>query len=424
MPLEVTTFSVGELSTYHRNPRRGAVGMIAESLKARGQYRAIVVNLGRLTGRPLEVLAGNHTLLAAREIGWESIDATTVDVDDAEAARIVAADNRLADLGGYDDADLIEVLETAGELVGTGYSEIDLAALRAAMDEPLSLTDPDEVPDIPKSVPVSVLGDVWQLGPHRLVVGSSGDLRSVAGAVQGPVDCVWTDPPYGINYVGGNHRKTSRARAAAGEMSILNDSIDEALAAWSDALTTVITVARAGAPIYVTVPPGPDQSKFEQVFHGSGVLHRQTLVWVKHRLVLSRSDYHYRHEPILYGFTPGGEGRLGRGGPRWHGDDKQTTVIEAPMPRASNLHPTMKPVELIEPMLRNSCPRWGVVLDPFGGSGSTLIAAHRAGMRATLVELDPRYADVICRRFQEHTGTIPVRDGEQVDFTAGADGDG
>lgn len=398
--------------------------MIAESLKARGQYRAIVVNLGRLTGRPLEVLAGNHTLLAAREIGWESIDATTVDVDDAEAARIVAADNRLADLGGYDDADLIEVLETAGELVGTGYSEIDLAALRAAMDEPLSLTDPDEVPDIPKSVPVSVLGDVWQLGPHRLVVGSSGDLRSVAGAVQGPVDCVWTDPPYGINYVGGNHRKTSRARAAAGEMSILNDSIDEALAAWSDALTTVITVARAGAPIYVTVPPGPDQSKFEQVFHGSGVLHRQTLVWVKHRLVLSRSDYHYRHEPILYGFTPGGEGRLGRGGPRWHGDDKQTTVIEAPMPRASNLHPTMKPVELIEPMLRNSCPRGGVVLDPFGGSGSTLIAAHRAGMRATLVELDPRYADVICRRFQEHTGTIPVRDGEQVDFTAGADGDG
>lgn len=292
------------------------------------------------------------------------------------------------------------------------------------MDEPLSLTDPDEVPDIPKSVPVSVLGDVWQLGPHRLVVGSSGDLRSVAGAVQGPVDCVWTDPPYGINYVGGNHRKTSRARAAAGEMSILNDSIDEALAAWSDALTTVITVARAGAPIYVTVPAGPDQSKFEQVFHGSGVLHRQTLVWVKHRLVLSRSDYHYRHEPILYGFTPGGEGRLGRGGPRWHGDDKQTTVIEAPMPRASKLHPTMKPVELIEPMLRNSCPRGGVVLDPFGGSGSTLIAAHRAGMRATLVELDPRYADVICRRFQEHTGTIPVRDGEQVDFTAGADGDG
>ena len=424
MPLEVTTFSVGELSTYHRNPRRGAVGMIAESLKARGQYRAIVVNLGRLTGRPLEVLAGNHTLLAAREIGWESIDATTVDVDDAEAARIVAADNRLADLGGYDDADLIEVLETAGELVGTGYSEIDLAALRAAMDEPLSLTDPDEVPDIPKSVPVSVLGDVWQLGPHRLVVGSSGDLRSVAGAVQGPVDCVWTDPLYGINYVGGNHRKTSRARAAAGEMSILNDSIDEALAAWSDALTTVITVARAGAPIYVTVPAGPDQSKFEQVFHGSGVLHRQTLVWVKHRLVLGRSDYHYRHEPILYGFTPGGEGRLGRGGPRWHGDDKQTTVIEAPMPRASKLHPTMKPVELIEPMLRNSCPRGGVVLDPFGGSGSTLIAAHRAGMRATLVELDPRYADVICRRFQEHTGTIPVRDGEQVDFTAGADGDG
>ena len=129
MALEVQQFATAEVSTYHRNPRRGAVGKIAESLKARGQYRAIVVNVGTLTGRPLEVLAGNHTLLAARELGWELIDATTVDVDDAEAARIVAADNRLADLGDYDDVALLEVLELAGDLAGTGYEALDVAKL-------------------------------------------------------------------------------------------------------------------------------------------------------------------------------------------------------------------------------------------------------------------------------------------------------
>lgn len=134
--LEVRRFGVGELQTYHRNPRRGDVKAIAESLRVRGQYRPIVVNLGTRTGRPLEVLAGNHTLLAARALGWESIEATTVDVDDDGAAQIVVADNRLADLGEYDEAELARLLADLDSLEGTGFSDQDVASMMAALVPP------------------------------------------------------------------------------------------------------------------------------------------------------------------------------------------------------------------------------------------------------------------------------------------------
>jgi DNA modification methylase len=139
-------------------------------------------------------------------------------------------------------------------------------------------------------------------------------------------------------------------------------------------------------------------------------------VWIKNVMVLGRSDYHYKHEPIFYGFTPGGEGRRGRGGERWHGDNSQTTVFPFDKPSRNTEHPTMKPVALIDAMLKNSLPPGGIVFDPFGGSGSTLIAAHDRGCRAFCVELDPRYADVILTRFQRHTGIVPVLDGEPVSF--------
>ena len=141
--IDTTTFAVGELQPFHKNPRRGNVEMIAESLQINGQYRAIVVNVGTHTGRPLEVLAGNHTLAAAKQLGWKQITATTVDVDDLAAARIVAADNRTADLGGYDDellADLLSgIAEDAASLAGTGYNEDDLEAILAIMAGPADL---------------------------------------------------------------------------------------------------------------------------------------------------------------------------------------------------------------------------------------------------------------------------------------------
>lgn len=408
------------LQTFVKNPRRGDVSAIAESLRVRGQYRPVVVNVGTLTGRTNEVLAGNHTVLAARSLEWESVSAALVDVDDAGAAQIVLADNRLADLGTYDDADLLAVLEQAADLTGTGYSQADLDALIAASTDPVSLTDPDAVPPVPVE-PVSVVGDVWELGEHRLAVGSSGDLELVRSALpEGVViDCVWTDPPYGVEYVGGTG------------MTIQNDGKASALQVFREFLDVAVAVSRPGAPVYVA-HADVMRLAFEQALVAAGCSWRQTLMWVKDRMVLSRSDYHYKTEPILegvvgddaaldyepigYGFTRGGSGRLGRGGPRWYGDNRGTTVFEVKRPSASSEHPTMKPTELIEAMLERSCAPGAWVFDGFGGSGSTMIAAHRLGRRSLLVELDTHYADVICRRWQEHTGIVPVRAGVEVDF--------
>ena len=378
---------------------------IAVSLAKHGQYRPIVVNAGSLTGRRYEVLAGNHTLLAARSLGWESIDVALVDVDEATARSIVLADNRLADLGEYDAGDLHALLSSLDDLGGTGYSADDLAVLEQSLFPPEPRTDPDDVPAVPVE-PVSVPGQVWQLGEHRLLVGSSTDLDAVR-VLCGDVapDAVWTDPPYGVEYVG----KTKDA------LRIQNDGASGLGQLLLDAFSVVVAVCRSGAPVYVA-HADTERVTFESALREAGLLVRQNLVWVKNTMVLGRSDYHYRHEPILYGFTPGGEGRLGRGGERWFGDNKQTTVFEVDKPPRNAEHPTMKPVGLIQAMLSNSLRPGGVVFEPFAGSGSTLIAAHGLGARCFGVELDPRYADVILRRFEEHTGVVPVLDGEPVSF--------
>ena len=148
---------------------------------------------------------------------------------------------------------------------------------------------------------------------------------------------------------------------------------------------------------------------FAQAFIKAGWLFRQNLVWVKNAMVLGHTDYHYRHEPIMFGYTDGATGRRGRGGDGWYGDNSQTSVFEVPKPARSEEHPTMKPVELVTAMLTNSCPPRGLVYEPFAGSGSTLIAAHQTGRTARLVELDPRYCDVIAKRWETHTGIKPER---------------
>ncbi|WP_234790571.1 DNA modification methylase [Mycolicibacterium fortuitum] len=419
--------AVGELTPFAGNPRRGNVDVIAQSLAASGQYRPIVVNEGTLTGRPSEVLAGNHTLHAARKLGWAEIDVWLVDVDDETAKRIVAADNRTADLGDYDAADLFRLLDSLDDLDGTGYSDVELERMRRDLmpDEPL--TDPDDVPDKPED-PISEVGQVWQLGDHRLLVGDSTNADMVLAKLFGDerADCVWTDPPYGVDYVG----KTKDA------LTIRNDGAAGLQDLLGAAFPVVAAVCRPGAPVYVA-HADTERVTFETAMRAAGLLVRQNLVWVKNTMVMGRSDYHYQHEPILqaeapgeepeddagpehepilYGFTAGGQGRLGRGGPRWFGDNKQTTVFAYKKPARNGQHPTMKPVGLIAAMLANSCPPRGLVFDPFSGSGSTLIAAHGRGAQARCVELDPRYADVIIRRFEEHTGIVPSLDGREISF--------
>ena len=418
---------IGEVLPYPGNARVHKMSTIVESLRQNGQYKPITVQ--RSTGF---VLAGNGTLLGARELGWTHIARSFVDCDEQTALRILAVDNKASDDGSYDEARLAELLAGITDLAGSGYVQAEVDAILAAQLPRPALTDPDDAPALPeKKSTVSRRNDVWALGPHSLLVGDSTDDLAVEDWLEGEqCEAMWTDPPYGVDYVGGTG------------LTIQNDGADGLPVLLAGAFATARLALIPGAPVYVA-HADTARITFESALTDAGFSVRQNLVWVKNSLVLGRSDYHWRHEPILeaeapwptgdeddpaelepghepilYGFAGGGSGRLGRGGPRWHGDNRQTTVFEVPKPPRNADHPTMKPVALITAMLSNSVRPGGLVLDLFGGSGSTLIACHTLGMTARVVELDPRYADVICRRYQEHTGVVPVRDGVEVDFTA------
>ena len=380
------TVPIHDLRPFPGNPRRGDIAAIRESLEQHGQYRPIVVR--RQTN---EVLAGNHTLSAAKQLGWTEIAVTYVTCDAEQAKRIVLADNRTNDLASYEPQALADLLTELPDLAGTGYDQAALDSLLDELDtEPLV---EDEVPP-PPAEPLTCAGDLYELGPHRLLCGDArdpGTYERLLGDEQAGL--LWTDPPYGVDYQGKTKAKLRIRNDVSGGLDSL---LAESFAAVDGALA-------AGSPLYVAAPGGPLLLSFAQAFGDAGWQLRQTLVWVKDAMVLGRADYHYRHEQLLYGFKPG-PGRLGRGGKRWFGGDSETSVFEVDRPRASREHPTMKPPELIERALLNSSQRGAVVLDPFAGSGSTLVAAERTGRRAFLIELDPRYCDVICGRYERLVG--------------------
>lgn len=410
LQIEHLNVPIDSIKPYGANARISDMATLRDSLGEHGIYKSIVVR--RAT---MEILAGNHTWLAAKELGATHIPVGIIDVDEDQARRIVLVDNRSNDLASYDDHALAELLASLdGELTGTGFTLNDYDELidalndadLAGLDTDL-LGDPDDAPE-PPAAALSKLGDVFQLGRHRVICGDSTDPSVLAELmIGGLADTMWTDPPYGVDYVGGTADALTIQNDGAGELDEL------LLAAFKNALTGL----KPGAPCYVA-HSDTRRISFETAMRDNGYLVRQNLIWVKNTLVMGRSDYHYKHEPILYGFTPGGAGRLGRGGERWYGDHKQTTVIEVDKPMRNGMHPTMKPTELILANLNNSLKVGGTVLDLFGGSGSTLIAAHQHGSTARLVELDPRYVDVICLRYQQLTGDTPLRDGEPVDFVA------
>lgn len=405
--IETREVPVHQLARFPGNAKHGNVEEIRTSIRRTGQYRSLVV---RAHDGQMTILAGNHTHDAIKAEGHATARCEIIECTDDDARRINLADNRLAELGEMDTDALVELLSYLdGDYEGTGYDDAFVEALLNPGEEiPTALTDPDDLPEPPPN-PRSALGDVWLLGPHRVLCGDSTDIAAVEAMLDGDrCHVMWTDPPYGVNYVG----KTKKA------LTIQNDGAGDLADLLAGAFATTTAALQPGAALYVCTAPGPLAHTFAQAFIDAGWNYRQNLVWVKDVLVLGRSDYHYRHEPILYGYTPG-EGRRGRGGDGWYGDNSQTTVLEVAKPKRSEDHPTMKPVELITRCLENSCPVGGLIYEPFGGSGSTLIAAHHHGASARVVELDPRYVDVICRRYQEHTGTLPILQstGEEHDFT-------
>jgi len=403
--IETLAINIDEVHTHPANVRQGDVGAISESLKAHGQYRPIVYQ--QSTHR---ILAGNHTYKAALALGWTQIAATPVICDDEQALRILLADNKANDLATYDEPELIELLkqlaDTSDGLLGTLFDEDELDSL---IEDNSHFELPTEVDDVPDKAPsITNAGDVWLLGKHRVMCGDSTNGEQVKALMDGlEADLVWTDPPYGVAYIG----KTKDA------LTIENDDMD--IDALQEFLTKAFTaghdVTKKGGCWYVAAPSGNIFQAFSIPLTNLGIW-RHTLVWVKDSLVMGRADYHYKHESIFYGWK---EGAAHQTPP----DRKQDTVWEIPRPKRSAVHPTMKPVELIAKAIKNSTNQNQIVLDLFGGSGSTLIAAHETNRIGYLMELDPRYVDVICARYQQHTGQQPVlkSTGEAHDFTPDAD---
>lgn len=335
---------------------------------------------------------------------------------DQEADAFVIASNRLVEAGGWNENLLVEMLTELRDvpegLDGIGYTPTDIDDLLASLNPSAPakftpLNDPDDAPDTPAE-PVTKPGDIWRLGRHLLVCGDSRDPAVLDAIVDRQVDLVFTDPPYGVDVVGGDHSMPPEKRRAIGHLDIENDRLtsDELAVFLRRSFELALARTKPGGVWFVAGPTGDKTVPFVTVLERLGVL-RQCLVWEKDSLVLSRQDYHYRHEALFFGWRPG----AGHHRPESRALD---SIWLFDRPRRSSEHPTMKPVALIERAIHNHTVDGDVVLDMFAGSGSTLIAAERTGRVARCVELDPRYVDVIVRRWQEHTGGTAERIG-QVD---------
>lgn len=399
---------VGELQTHPNNPRRGDLEAIKRSIEVNGFYGAIVAN--KRTGY---ILAGNHRYLAARDLGYETLPVTWVDVGEREAKRILAADNKTSEMGGYDDAvltDLLEDLRDSEMLEGSGYTDDNLNSLLDAMmkeqgshyeegaegegdDEADEEVDTSNAAiDAAHAIWGVVKGQLYKIGDQRLLCGDSTSAEDVGRLLGGEtIDLLLTDPPYGVNYV-----ESKSMRRTTVQKTIANDnlSIGDTEKLWDASLTLCCQNMKAGGNYYVCSPQGENLAYLMMSLKRSGFLLKHMLIWVKNHLVLGRCDYHYQHEPILYGWKEGA-------GHYYGGTRKETSLWECSKPEKSRLHPTMKPIALFERACINGSKRGERVHDPFCGSGTTLIAAHNTGRKGYGMEFDPEYCSVILQRLSE-----------------------
>ena len=386
---------------------------ITASLRSFGQVDPLIVLRDtKDKKRNGKVLAGNGRLVAMRDLGWEHVRVLWMEWTDSQATAFGIAHNRTGELASWDNDVLGKLLKQISEEDHELFAVSGFTAdeMRALLEPPRSsdeatLGGDGEAGEAPAKPVITQAGDLWFLGEHRLLCADSTDstaFEHLLGEDHGNVNCVWTDPPYGVGYVG----KTSDA------MEIENDEIDaDALHRLLDkSLRYAADACKAGAPWYVAAPPGPLFHVFGTTLTALGIW-RQTLVWVKNSMVMGWSDFHYQHEPIFYGWKPG----AAHVAPP---ERTHTSVLEFDRPKRNGVHPTMKPIPLVEYCLRVSSEKGDLVMDPFGGSGSTLIACENLGRRGAAIELSPAYCDVIVHRWQAATGGDATLSGDGATFAA------
>jgi DNA modification methylase len=393
--MKIVEKSVETLIPYIKNSRTHSdaqIAQIAASIKEFGWTNPILVDGDN------GIIAGHGRLMAARKLGHTKVPVIELkDMTETQKKAYIIADNQLAMNSGWDTSLLtleLTDLQADGfdlELLGFDSKELN-ALLEPEVVE--GLTDEDAVPDVPDE-PKTKLGDIYELGNHRLMCGDSTSIDAVDQLLEfGKANMVFTDPPYNMDFTGGIHADGSKSFNAK-HGSIKNDKMSQNDAEdFFDAINTVIYTYCVGA-FYITfyrLGIGEYWKSLER----TSLKVRSLIIWDKGNHTLSNSDYMSKYEPIFYGWT--GDNH------NFYGGNNGMDIWEIKRTAKNDLHPTMKPVELIEKALLDASKAKDVVLDLFGGSGSTMIACEKLGRKACLMELDPKYCDVIVKRWEEFTG--------------------
>jgi DNA modification methylase len=391
--LQVETWPVDKLIPYARNARTHSddqVAQIAASIAEFGWTNPI------LAGADGIVIAGHARLQAARKLGLTEVPVIVLDgLTETKRRALVLADNRLALNAGWDEemlrVEFESIRDDGFDLDVLGFTDDELEdLLRDPEQVQEGNTDEDAVPDAPDEA-ITKPGDVWILGEHRLLCGDATQIESVEKVLAGGLaDMIFTDPPYNVNY-----GATMKDKIRGKKRKIANDNLGADFERFlRDALVNILAVTKGG--VYVCMSSS-ELHTLHQAFTEAGGHWSTFVIWAKNTFTMGRSDYQRQYEPILYGWKDGTDHF-------WCGARDQGDVWFVKKPVSNDLHPTMKPVELVERAIRNSSKGRDTVLDPFGGSGTTLIACEKTGRQARLIELEPKYCDVIVARWQEFTG--------------------
>lgn len=412
--MEIVTVRLDDLVPDPKNARahpKQNIDAIKASLKRFGQVLPILVR-----DKDSQVVAGNGTLEAMRELGWAECKAALYEGDDQDCKALAIALNRTAELAEWNEENLAATLAElkAEGYKGLGAAGFDEAALGAFVAGEIKIADvidvsgykrrqaaviEDVVPE-PPTTPVTRPGDLWHLGAHRLVCADCASVKLPPESI----DLLVTDPPYGVSYADKNTFLNAVAPGNRIQTPIENDhhTAEEMSVLWRTWFSVVREAMRPGAAYYVTGPQGGDLLFLLLLaLRDSGFPLRHMLVWAKNMHVLGRSDYHYKHEPIMYGWVDGAHHAVE--------NRSETSLWEIDKPHVSDLHPTMKPVELYARAMRNSTDAGQTVIDPFAGSGTCVVAAEQLGRVAICMEISPAYCDVIVDRWQNLTGGKAIR---------------
>lgn len=388
--MKVQNVSIQDIKPYENNPRDndGGVDAVANSIKEFGWQQPIVVDKDNV------IIVGHTRYKAAKKLGMKEVPVVVADkLSEEQVKAYRLADNKTGELTDWDDGLLDSELDDILNIDMSDFGfDIDMP------DDEDNEAKEDDFDEEPPAKPKSKLGQIYQLGRHRLMCGDSTkpeDVKKLVGGVK--CDLLLTDPPYNVDYSSKDYgrdkaSKTRKYNQISNDKMTPDEFYEFLLSVFKNAKDNLKT----GASFYIWFSDLATV-EFNNAANEAGLLVKETLIWEKNNIVLGRQDYQHKHEPCLYGWVEGGSHS-------WYSDRKQTTVMHFDKPQRSDLHPTMKPVALFDYQIKNSTKSGDTVLDLFGGSGTTIMACEQDGRNACVMEYDPKYVDVIIKRWEDFTG--------------------